>query len=56
MNPLNKVRLIKLLFILVIVGLSHSCKKTPAEEPGFSFAFPSVWLWGVFGSNMSSFG
>ncbi len=39
MNPLNKVRLIKLLFILVIVGLSHSCKKTPAEEPGFSFAF-----------------
>ncbi len=39
MNPLNKVRLIKLLFILLIVGLSHSCKKTPAEEPGFSFAF-----------------
>ena len=39
MNPLNKVRLIKLLFILVIAGLSHSCKKTPAEEPGFSFAF-----------------
>ncbi len=39
MHPLNKIRLIKLLFILLIVGLSYSCKKTPAEEPGFSFAF-----------------
>jgi len=26
-------------FILLIVILSHSCKKTPAEKPGFTFAF-----------------
>jgi Icc protein len=39
MRPLNKVKMIKLLLILVIVSISHSCKKRPAEIPGFSFAF-----------------
>jgi 3',5'-cyclic AMP phosphodiesterase CpdA len=39
MHPLKKVRLIKLLFFSVIVILSHSCKKTPPEKPGFTFAF-----------------
>jgi 3',5'-cyclic AMP phosphodiesterase CpdA len=39
MYPLNKVRLVKLLFILLIVSLSHSCKKSAEEKPGFSFAF-----------------
>ena len=39
MLPLNKVRLIKLLLILLIVNLSNSCKKAPEEKTGFSFAF-----------------
>lgn len=39
MQALTKAGLIKLLLIIIIVSLSHSCKKAPVEKPGFSFAF-----------------
>ena len=39
MHSLKKVRLIRLLAFLVIVILSHACKKTLSEKPGFTFDF-----------------
>jgi Icc protein len=39
MHPLNKARFIKLLLILLVVSLSQSCKKAPADDTDFSFAF-----------------
>jgi 3',5'-cyclic-AMP phosphodiesterase len=39
MHSLKNLGWIKLLCILLIANLSYSCKKTPAAEPGFSFAF-----------------
>ena len=39
MHPLNKARFIKMLLIIVIVSLSQSCKKAPADNSDFSFAF-----------------
>ncbi len=39
MHSLKKVRRIVPLLLVVILILSHSCKKTPPAKPGFTFAF-----------------
>jgi Icc protein len=39
MPQMNKFRAVSLILIMLASSLSDSCKKTPAEEAGFSFAF-----------------